>query len=99
MKHTQGPWRIASQNYENSFYVIHGNDVEGNREVQVVKMDYGPHPIKGHLDRMQANAKLIAAAPELLEALQLMYELCNVGQPPGNDDLNKAFLAIKKATT
>lgn len=45
------------------------------------------------------NAKLIAAAPELLEALELMYDLVNAGNAPDNDDLDKALAAIKKATS
>lgn len=32
----------------------------------------------------------------LAEALELLYELCNSGQPPGNDDLDKAKEALSK---
>lgn len=39
------------------------------------------------------------AIEDVVNALYLLYSLCNAGQPPGNDDLDIAFLALKKAIT
>jgi hypothetical protein len=46
----------------------------------------------------QANAKLIAAAPDLLEALQLMTESF-VSHFPNGIEVEKARAAIARATT
>lgn len=102
-KGTKGPWRIASRNRVNQFYVIHGKDDE--REVQVCKINYGKHPISEQLNITSANAKLIAASPELLEALQLA--LCDLeyyyehypiqGQMLIRSNMDKIKQAINKA--
>ena len=44
-----------------------------------------------------ANARLIAAAPELYEALALLVGLLSAGQPPGSDDMSLASAALAKA--
>jgi hypothetical protein len=44
-----------------------------------------------------ANARLIAAAPELLEALEEMARFCQTGDYDGRDPLDMAFEAIAKA--
>jgi hypothetical protein len=99
-KHTPGPWRIAAKNFDTSFYVIHGND-EAKREVQVVKMSYGTHPIPEFLERKEADARLIAAAPELLSALVRLVNwakahdaICFIE----TKDIESAKAAIAKAT-
>lgn len=75
------PWRIASSNKKEQFYVIHGQDMTATklRELQVLCINYGSHPIKEQLDKTQANAHLIAAAPDLLQAL-INIEKWNVQQ-------------------
>jgi hypothetical protein len=54
----------------------------------------------GKSDREQvlANARLIAAAPELLEALRHALDLFDHGLTPGNDDMTMFQTAIAKAT-
>lgn len=52
-------------------------------------------------DEGEANAKLIAAAPELLEALKDLYDFTNNyfgGSIAGKLARNAAYKAIKKAT-
>ena len=44
-----------------------------------------------------ANAQLIAAAPDLLEALQEMTRFCETGDYDGKDPLDVALQAIAKA--
>lgn len=66
-KGTTAPWRIAAKDYKKQYYVIHGIDTP-TRFVQVLTINYGFHPIKEQLQRTQANAYLVAAAPDLLAA-------------------------------
>lgn len=94
-KHTPGPW-VADTGYI--------SEVRG-RQLAVIKKHATRNqticlvtPTSTMSIEDDTNARLIAAAPELLEALQLMYDLAYSGQSAGNDDLDKAFSTIKKAT-
>ena len=81
-KHTPGPWFF---NFEAGRYVI---SHQGN---------FGPHKALaitgGFYPDLEANARLIAAAPELLEALQMLLEFPNTGPAT-----SAARAAIAKAT-
>jgi len=46
----------------------------------------------------EANAKLIASAPELLEALKMWQRFCDVGEMPTPSEIGFMDQAIKKAT-
>ena len=93
------PWRIASSNKKNQFYVIHGKDLTGDkpRELQVLCINYGFHPIKEQLDKTQANAHLIAAAPDLLEACVSFVKAFEDGGNIDRDVYNEAKATIHKA--
>lgn len=86
-KHTPGPWRV----------VISDN---GDRcEIEAANKDcvaraFAPFPFDTSWDERDANARLIAAAPELLEALQDLVDTGFVGGP----QLKRAQAAIAKAT-
>lgn len=78
-KHTPGSWNPVQ---ESQFWVV--TDSQGQRlasllESEIVFTDGIEH------DDAQANAKLMAAAPELLEALQMAMEI--------GDQCSRAFLA------
>lgn len=89
-KHTSGPW-----SYEG------GDDAScevnaGRTTISITRWDKntGVHVIDR--DEMEANGKLIAAAPELLEAIQHAFDEM---LPEENPDLYaKINEAIKKAT-
>lgn len=70
------PWRIASMNEKNCFYVIHGKDYASTdgREMQILSMQYGYHPIKEHRARIRANAEIIVEAVNNYTTLQLQLE-------------------------
>ena len=53
---------------------------------------------RAQLEEARANARLIAAAPELLEALTDCVEHMHWTQPQGEAALKKAKAAIAKAT-
>jgi hypothetical protein len=69
LQHTPGPWEFTGSMHMNA-YLVGG----GNRYVCSVwdhlREDDNGHPIDMY-EEMQANARLIAAAPEMLEALIL----------------------------
>ena len=68
MSHTPGPWRIQEQiDKETGMVHLSGHGWIGFAGV-VVEMDGGIPSKKG-----RANARLIAAAPELLEACKALY--------------------------
>jgi hypothetical protein len=85
-QHTPAPWKV---NEELDSYVISDCSEEGLFISRVWK----------HWHNSEANARLIAAAPELLEALENLMEWCawnvNVAHFPEYDI---AFKVIAKAT-
>ena len=75
-KGTKGVWEIKSKNKEMQFFYVTGKDDSAteDRDVCVCCINFGHHPIKSQLNCTEANAKLIAAAPDLLEALTMLIE-------------------------
>ena len=101
-KHTPGPWHVFDNREDKSFP---RNDagligVGSKRDSDVAHCHgfHGARPVEETL----ANCKLIAAAPELLVALQNLLAFAE-GEFPGacEDDCNvlAAHAAIAKATT
>jgi hypothetical protein len=81
-KHTPGPWEALKNNYGQVLIVV--------RSTQ----DF----VCAVPDECEADAKLISAAPDLLEALKLARRICNnlIGHP--DDPYGKLIdAAIKKA--
>ena len=107
--HTPGPWYSEPQGYVSASFYIRGSDGKGNR------MTWGKGAV-AHIPRsrvlpMEANARLIAAAPDLLgqhEAditdLELLAKAIHAGDPMPElvirvtDMLNRKRAAIRKAT-
>ena len=91
-KHTPGPWLIADASFVyalndsgyNRFWTnVTGGDLRKGESTSKVETE--------------ANARLIAAAPDLLDALQSIIE--DIDSEFGTDcDYNKARAAIAKAT-
>jgi len=82
LKHTPGKW------------VQYFNLVTTEDGENVCLVNTGPKPQKEAL----ANAALIAAAPEMLEALEMAADYMGFNQMPPLGDLGKKILsAIKKA--
>jgi hypothetical protein len=95
-KHTPGPWELKSEGWKGQF--IYGTDehAKGVRFIAKVSLDF---------DGAEANARLIAAAPELLEALKGLDEAyCRAGTLSKSERLEDrkrlmaARAAIAKAT-
>lgn len=87
MTHTQGPW-VAMYDSRRENYQIYAGTTAGQRHwIATTKCESVPANHK-------ANAHLIAAAPELLEALVLLEKRCG----PNAADGNFARAIIAKAT-
>jgi hypothetical protein len=91
-KHTAAPWTATASTPEDGFECFFIYAGEGYSQRQVATVD-GPQNEKG-----EANAKLIAAAPELLEALKcLTDQIFDQEIMISWDDKQKALAAIAKA--
>ena len=68
MEHTPGNWTCERQDDDSGdiYWAIHGKDYEFVVNVHD----------EGHFGTAQANAHLIAAAPEMKEALEAVRECC-----------------------
>ena len=95
--HTPGPWRIKCG------FPYRGGDINiVNRAGDYVCLVGGEQTTESEVARLDADAILIAAAPDLLEALQFLYS--HIAVQYTDEDLAtlpqciKARAAIAKAT-
>ena len=101
-RHTQGPWAIGNVSHKKQRVDIdspHADPTVGHQTWRGLARAYGCNdmPAEGSA-AMLANARLIAAAPELLEALSDCVAHMHWTQPLGEAALKKAKAAIAKAT-
>lgn len=100
-QHTQGEWIINGELDETVIQSRNGDEKGCDGIRQICEVKTGNYEIPDY-DELQANAKLIASAPELLEALDCIVSICNDDQADLEVKLavirTKANKAIKKAT-
>jgi hypothetical protein len=92
LKHTPGPWEIKR---DGSAPEITGSGWRGRRTVAVVQYAHGSED-----PEVRANSHLIAAAPDLLEALKSMFKEIDNGGPSSLEFLyscNAGRAAIAKS--
>ena len=98
-KFTKGPWNVNLMIFEDEVIDFHITD-EKNGSLNAICCADEKHGTKRTDEELHANAYLIAAAPDLLEALKLCAGVC------AGEGLNKSSLihalenaraAIKKA--
>jgi hypothetical protein len=106
-KHTKGPWHVTE--YPGDADVMGGCSIgiddafgaDGGRNYYLATV------VHGDPDELAANARLVAAAPELLAALRALLRAVRKnspgGEPPTADAIfaragNAALAAIAKAT-
>ena len=89
-KHTPGPWRIGKDPF--SFESVNFGGIG-----KVFEPIAGGNKFKEDVAIAEANAHLIAAAPELLEACKVMADWCNShlgqGKEPECTDLLASAIA------
>lgn len=76
-----GPWRYSEVGYNNEIWSIWNRD---NEHV-------------GMIQSFEANARLIAAAPDLLEALQLITDHVSFSVLKRTEGLQTAIVQARKA--
>lgn len=84
-KHTPGPWRFKPHSVDSNYMLIFCSPDQGEGD-----------NLRGYCG--EANARLIAAAPDLLEALQRLVMDGDVRDSAGKGAINEALAAIAKAT-
>jgi hypothetical protein len=93
-KHTPGPWSVSPPIGEGDFAVL-SKGVNAGGNFYVATLPNGSHA------EAEANARLIAAAPELLRELKGFVSRWSFPKPPTGDDLriylDAARAAIAKA--
>jgi hypothetical protein len=103
--HTPGPWVVRQDSRDrDGLWELVGYDIESEKGCEIV----GCEGIEAWKDNAEANARLIAAAPELLAALrEALQSLEYVQDKHGEkitggfkrlDDMGRARRAIAKAT-
>lgn len=84
-KHTPGPWKIGYKDGNEQLVIM-------NQHIEIATCWH--HCVEAIEEEMQYNARLIAAAPELLKALKVVVEyipepdgacVCHLGHPPCSD--------------
>ena len=91
-KFTQTEWKIADSEPKTFVYAL--NEHGQNRfffNISSAGKDCADS------DEVEANAHLIAAAPELLEALENLLEYTVVLDGPGNVNIDHAVAILRKA--
>ena len=100
-KHTPGPWHLEEMGYNSSSYYIRGSSESGDR--LTIGKGAVAHIPRSTVNPMEANARLIAAAPENLqsnyELAMIVRELCAAyGHPLPEAAIARSDAAIAKAT-
>lgn len=88
-KHTPGPWFV---DHKSPFLVRAGDDIDGRHIAHIGPANYTPR-----FDVDELNAKLIAAAPDLLEAAQLALQIAESwihDQLDGTSSIDGALLHL-----
>ena len=91
-KHTPGPWLIQQgDEWADGIVTLHGHNEDGT------PMYWTVASYNRRRDEAEANARLIAAAPELLGALLAMQAFIE-GKPDAVEPFGMVRAAIAKAT-
>ena len=94
-QHTKGQWSILPEECDKPYIRIRGNRLGGRYKIANVVTPIYDGGGSQEAEETRANARLIAAAPELLEALQAALEALRGSA--GFDEINNAKKQVKAA--
>lgn len=107
IKHTKGKWKVyepfnAPLKSEDGLSEHLSHWILNEQNVFIADVGYNTVkneglPLVDKVDEMKANAKLIAAAPELLEACNYFIELFQESDMRPEDECNELYYKIKEA--
>ena len=105
-KHTPGPWRkVTANDYKSLGVETVSDDIYARVTICEIQLAHGEPFNSDENDEPKANARLIAAAPELLASLVAILETADIsfgeGEQAarvGNAVISQARAAIAKAT-
>lgn len=92
-KHTEGPWQSMPEEVDKPYIRIRGTRLGCRYKIANV-LSCGEHELSA--DEVRANARLIAAAPDLLSALSKLLD-ASEGHPMDYFAKQAARLALAKA--
>jgi len=99
-KHTPGPWKVTD-GPQYGYNKLRRVDSEHGQFGTVICERFSAESVEGLNEEIEANLALIAAAPDLLEALNFLLEAATPGNFSPSDRqaaFDKARAAITKAT-
>lgn len=73
-KHTPGPWKMLPEECDRPYIRIRGTSIGDRYKIANVLTPIYDGVHQREADETRANARLIASAPDLLEALQIAKE-------------------------
>lgn len=97
MAHTKAPWIIGTVRTNDCNIIVRSIDAPESQPITITCLA----EVYGNEEEDEANANLIAAAPELLEALEGISDILKNHYGDDRDEtplIDKAFAAIAKAT-
>lgn len=103
-KHTEGPWVVCIEDGDNKAFTVFSEcQLDENNRISADDFSHMCICTAGlNHENFEANARLIAAAPELLESLQELVQILEKmlmiqGEPKPGSIGHKARAAIAKA--
>jgi hypothetical protein len=97
-QHTPGPWKYLDRGNDHTNHLIANEKGDAGIAQPIARIH---EPEKLYIEEMRANARLIAAAPDLLAALIQLRQVANWGEDSDRQEfvaaMSAANLAIAQA--
>ena len=91
-KHTPGPWKYAPHLCSDGYRVFVPHEADNDQHDAIADLETWQTP-----EQTEANARLIAAAPDLLQAVKLLQVRVFMAEGSENEEYRMATAAIQKA--
>lgn len=92
-KHTPGPWQTLAEEFDRPYIRVRGTQVGWRYKIANVLTPVYEGVHSKEADETRANASLIAAAPDLLEALEAQLAVTDWSEQEKANELARAAIA------